>query len=150
LLYVAGGETSGRSLTNTLFAYTPSTNTWKTRAPMLKVGGCGATGVIGGKLYVYSGCGSPALSFQGYDPGTNSWKALPLPGRFHTFPAAGVIDGKFYLVGGYGDVRSSVLEVYNPATNTWTEGPALLIGAPGRHRDGDQRPSVRRRRVGRG
>jgi N-acetylneuraminic acid mutarotase len=129
-LYVAGGENSGHTLTNTLYAYNPSTNTWATKAPMLKVGGCGASGVIGGKLYVYSGCGSPDVSFQRYDPGTNSWKALALPNWVHTFPAAGVTDGKFYLVGGYGDTHSSILEVYDPAGNTWAYGESGKLLAP--------------------
>jgi N-acetylneuraminic acid mutarotase len=37
-------------------------------------------------------------------------------------PAAGVIGGKFYLAGGhdFDDFPISALDVYDPATNTWT------------------------------
>jgi N-acetylneuraminic acid mutarotase len=55
VLYVAGGVNSSTQVTKTLFAYTPSTNTWTTKAPMPVAGAVGASGVIGGKLYVYSG-----------------------------------------------------------------------------------------------
>jgi hypothetical protein len=100
ILYVAGGLSSSGYITDTLFAYTPSTNSWATKARMLVAGACGASGVIGGKLYVYTGCNDE--SFQRYDPATNSWKQLPLPVRPTRFPAAGVIAGKFYLAGGKG------------------------------------------------
>jgi N-acetylneuraminic acid mutarotase len=80
VLYVAGGKNLDGAPTDTLFAYAPSTNTWSTKARMLLPGSGGAGGVIGGKLYVYSG-GSDVLrpSFQRYDPATNSWKILAAP-----------------------------------------------------------------------
>src|SRR5215813_11253521 len=122
ILYVAGGLSSSGYLTDTLFAYNPSSNSWATKAPMLVAGACGASGVIGSKLYVYSGCNAP--SFQRYDPATNSWKQLPLPVQPQRFPAAGVIAGKFYLAGGLGTPSptpsSTILAIYDPATNTWT------------------------------
>jgi hypothetical protein len=121
VLYVAGGMNSNEVETNTLFVYNPATNTWTTKAPMLKAGGCGASGVIGGKLYVYTGCKTTTAAFQRYDPATNSWKTLaphPVP---TAYPTAGVIDGKFYLAGGSDESGgiSQVVAVYDPATNTW-------------------------------
>ncbi len=78
-LYVAGGTTGTSGVTNTLYAYTPSTNTWATRAPMNTPRGCGASAVIAGQLYVYSGdCNTTASStFQRYNPASNSWTVLP-------------------------------------------------------------------------
>ena len=52
VLYVAGRPGLERGGDQDLFAYNPSTNTWTARAPMLKAGACGASGVIDGKLYV--------------------------------------------------------------------------------------------------
>ena len=41
--------------------------------------------------------------------------------------AAGVIDGLIYLVGGFGpSVSSSVVEVYNPATDSWSTLASML------------------------
>src|SRR5215204_835412 len=103
----------------------PRPTFWTTRAPMLKEGACGASGVIGGKLYVYSACPKLGASFQRYDPATNSWKTLAVPASTHSFPTAGVIGGKFYLVGGFDTAVSSVVEAYDPATITWREGPSM-------------------------
>ncbi len=131
VLYVAGGKSLDGTLTNTLFAYTPSTNTWTTKAPMPAADGCGASGVIGGRLYVFSRC-DIAASFHRYDPATNSWKSLAVPAWPHSFPVAGVISGKFYLAGGLDNgVPSAVMEVYDPATNTWTARPPMLTARYG-------------------
>ncbi len=119
VLYVAGGYFGGTP-TNTLFAYTPSSNTWTTRAPMPAAGGCGASGVIAGKLYVYTtDCAGPGV-FQRYDPATNQWVLLRAP-QGHLHGAAGVVDGKFYLAGGFnGFTRSRVLDSYDPVSGFWT------------------------------
>src|SRR5882724_8399786 len=81
VLYLAGGA-EAKDVTKTLYAYTPSTNTWTTRAPMLSPAGCGASGVIGGKLYVYTACPNGS-TFQRYDPATNTWKSLPATTFLH-------------------------------------------------------------------
>ena len=46
-----------------------------------------------------------------------------------SFHACAVLSGKVYSIGGEdsGDIQSSV-EVYDPATQTWSEGPALPYG----------------------
>ena len=118
VLYVAGGRNTSSGETKTLFAYTPGSNTWATKAPMNIGGACGATGVIAGKLYVYSGCNS--ADFQRYDPATNSWTTLASPQSRHAWPAVGVIGGKLYLAGGFDATYSAVLEAYDPASNSWT------------------------------
>ncbi len=120
VLYVAGGINTAGQPTATLYAYTASSNSWATRAAMGAPGACGASGVIGGKLYVYSGCWTP--SFQRYDPATNQWVARKLPAALHVYPAAGVLGGKFFLVGGNGEdgFATATVEAYDPATDTWT------------------------------
>jgi hypothetical protein len=60
VLYVAGGANPQGFATTTLYAYSPSTNTWTTKRPMFLSAACGASAVLGNKLYVYSsaaGCG---------------------------------------------------------------------------------------------
>ena len=52
--YVPGGV-ADNAMVRTLYAYTASTNTWTTKTPMPVAGGRGASGVIGGKLFVLSG-----------------------------------------------------------------------------------------------
>jgi hypothetical protein len=73
VLYLAGGLEGNTQVTSDLFAYTPSTNTWTRKQVMLAGGAHGASGVIGGKLYVYSTTYQSA-TFQRYDPATNTWE----------------------------------------------------------------------------
>ena len=98
--------------------------------------GCGASAVIAGQLYVYSGdCNTTASSaFQRYNPASNSWTVLPVPSFARRLAAGAAVGGKFYLVGGFLSTgfASSVLEVFDPGTNTWTlktAGPTQRYGA---------------------
>jgi N-acetylneuraminic acid mutarotase len=83
----------------------------------------GVTGVIGNKLYVLPGIvdidfeQKPIRRLYRYDPAKNKWGARRSAPHFHRLAAAGVIGGKFYVAGGVG---STDLDVYNPATDTWT------------------------------
>ena len=83
----------------------------------------GVTGVINGKLYVLPGLvdenweQKPFRRLYRYDPATNRWGARRSAPHFHRLAAAGVISGKFYVAGGLG---STDLDVYNPATDSWT------------------------------
>jgi N-acetylneuraminic acid mutarotase len=84
---------------------------------------------IAGKLYIAGGC-SPACHtphniLQVYDPAANVWATkAPMPtARFDA--AEGAIGGRFYVVGGapcdhLGCPPFATLEVYDPATDTWT------------------------------
>jgi N-acetylneuraminic acid mutarotase len=83
----------------------------------------GVTGVINAKLYVLPGISDDGLEqlpirrLYRYDPATNKWGARRSAPHFHRLAAAGVISGKFYVAGGLG---STDLDVYNPATDSWT------------------------------
>jgi N-acetylneuraminic acid mutarotase len=122
--------------------YNPATDTWKALAPMPIKRGAAMAATVGDKLYVIGGATTQPwatqnfLSFatpqrvlgtvQEYDPGTNTWRertAMPSP-RNHA--AIGVVNNKVYVIGGRvgaafislaSDV--SLVEVYDPATDTW-------------------------------
>ncbi|MBI2836667.1 MAG: PD40 domain-containing protein [Chloroflexi bacterium] len=141
-LYVAGGW-SGSLPTNTLFVYDPVANSWSTRASIPQGGmyygsGHGASGVINGKLYVYTA----ATGYDGwwkylhvYDPATNSWTQLPQSPNYHITPASGVIGDKFYVAGGDDWSGNSAnwkkLDVYDPVTNAWTTKAPMPAGGRG-------------------
>ena len=137
-LYEAGGWTTSPGLpNNNLFIYTPSSNTWRSGAAMPILSACGATGVIGGKLYVATGCDG----FSGYrnflhvyDPATNAWAALASSPNAHANSAFGVIGGKLLVVGGFnaaGNVIHGILDVYDPVANTWTTKAPMPTGRVG-------------------
>ena len=113
--------------------------TWTTRTAMPTARYGPPAGVIGGKLYVASGCcvtyNSPYTRFKTlevYDPVSNDWSTLsdiPL-GVYGA--AAGVIGGKLYSAGGAqasGNVTN--LQIYDPATDAWSTGAPMLPAGSG-------------------
>jgi N-acetylneuraminic acid mutarotase len=95
------------------------------------------TVVIDGKIYVISGSGG-GTKVEMYDPSTNTWtqKADMPTKRYHLSTA--VVDGKIYAIGGNTKFTSMLtkqvtslptVEVYDPATDTWTaraDAPLLI------------------------
>jgi hypothetical protein len=130
-IYVSGGclEVDCIGYTgpsSALYVYDPRANTWTRKRDMPAIGAWGATGVIGGKLYVLTMCveGVPSSNyfdtcapakFFRYDRLTDRWSTLARPTGAQDFAVGGVIDGKFYVTGYQGQ-----LEVYDPASNGWT------------------------------
>jgi N-acetylneuraminic acid mutarotase len=151
-IYVSGGYSNPDFPWIQMYMYDPTRNTWtaKSNIPIVTnenrdeyAAGGGVTGVIGGKLYVVSGCFevedpygifekcSP-LFFR-YNPVTDKWVRLPdpFPNDANIFSpyAGGVIDGKFYVMGG--NRAWAKFAVYDPATNQWTPKTPLSVGRPG-------------------
>jgi N-acetylneuraminic acid mutarotase len=127
-IYVPGGYNKFGLPTSSLYVYNAGTNNWATKAPTPGPSAQGASGAIGGKLYLFSpelqieGGPSQPRRFHRYDPAADSWQPLPAPPNEHIAGAAAVINGKFYLVGGYtleSITPTGILDVYNPGTNSW-------------------------------
>ncbi|HET6796391.1 MAG TPA: kelch repeat-containing protein, partial [Gemmatimonadales bacterium] len=156
-IYVSGGysDYGGSFPGPKLYRYDPATNTWtqKRSIPILptdiggdRAAGNGVTGVIGGKLYVVSGCFQAddpwgyfetcnPLFFR-YNPATDQWARLPNPFADSEWGAAGpsiggVIAGKFYVMTGSRYTHDARMAVYDPATNRWTPQNPLGLGRPG-------------------
>ena len=120
-IYVTGGIEGNDDFRDEQFVYDPATDTWTEKSPMPTQGFRGVTGVIDGKLYVFTGCDQEncfdfvSRALYRYDPATDRWTVLAPPNFLHDWGYGGVIGGKFYLTGG-----SDALEAYDPATGTWT------------------------------
>ena len=130
-IYVVGGWRDRHDISpwGGFFEYTPATNKWRTldHGPFAVGGGCcgsGASGVIGGKLYVYqANDGAESQQLNRYDPVTRRWEYLT-PSNFpHDGASAVVIRDKFYLFG-----WSDMLEIYDPALDSWTTGSPMFTG----------------------
>ncbi|MFQ5596947.1 MAG: PKD domain-containing protein [Nitrospiria bacterium] len=138
LLYAIGGfidPTGGhRSETE---SYDPATNTWSTKAPMPTGRSHMGLAEINGKLCAVGGANNlGSLSIlEVYDPATDSWTTkapMPTPRGGLT---VGLINNKLYVVGGAQNFAPSptvnflnTVEVYDPATDTWsTEAPIPTI-----------------------
>ena len=133
-LYLIGGQPTADGdgpFVNTVYEYDPANATWTTRAPMPTARSSGAAAVIDGKIYVIGGRPPRGADFAVYDPQQNTWRALPNPATQRNHLAAAAIDGKVYVVGGrfgagFQSDRADVVEVYDPATNTWTARARML------------------------
>jgi hypothetical protein len=86
-------------------------------------------------IYVFGGrtnqtSGTEIASVLRYSVSGNSWTAVaPLPVAVAGSGAAFGADGEFYVVGGVaGGVTTNVVQVYNPAENTWAISTPLLEG----------------------
>jgi|SRR5579872_1207175 len=140
ILYAVGG--AGAYYLNKLESYNPSTNRWTVLAPMPARRAYAAVGVHNGVLYVVGGSRfNISGSVYAYNVATNTWTqkaSMPTP-RYDL--GVGFLNGILYAVGGVqrGPVTptfGTIVEAYNPQTNTWTtkaplplpmEGPAVAV-----------------------
>jgi N-acetylneuraminic acid mutarotase len=112
-IYVVGGINLTGVVTKTLYVYTHATNTWTKKASLPVNTWFAMSAVMGGKLYVFTGA-----QLYRYDPATDAWTRRADPTNIHFGGVGGVIDGKLYVAGG--GATSLTTDVYNPATNQWT------------------------------
>jgi N-acetylneuraminic acid mutarotase len=137
-LYSLGGQTANGNSDLTLI-YDPTTDNWTEGERMMTQRGGGAAAIIGTKIYVVGA--RPAVAdaamnaFEVYDTATDNWAALPkLPtdvnGRNHL--AAGAMGGKIYVAGGrfngggFASPMTNRLDMFDPATMTWTQKKVML------------------------
>jgi len=131
-IYAIGGrQYSSSSASSAVEQYDPATDTWTTKAPMPTARQWLSTSAVNGKIYAFGGTPityQPALStVEEYDPATDTWtEKAPMPTARFVFSTS-VVDGKIYAIGGVlrataggAEPRTSVVEAYDPATDTWT------------------------------
>ncbi len=118
----------GTQLTHAGITVANTGPSWSSAAPMPVALGEVASGLVAGKLYVV-GEGSPVT--LAYDTTTNTWTSSglatrPFIGNHH---AAEVVGGKLYLFGGLGGGSDGKVQIYDPATNQWTQGAPMPFAA---------------------
>ncbi|MBX5328720.1 MAG: kelch repeat-containing protein [Candidatus Bathyarchaeota archaeon] len=135
-IYVIGGW-DGSNVLNTVQAYDPMTETWANRAPIPHgVRGAAVTKGSDGIIYVISGVDSawdPLSNVQAYNTTSNSWTSkADIPVKTWMGAAATGNDGKIYVIGGesyeVGLYYSNLTQIYDPATDTWTNGTQMPTG----------------------
>jgi len=104
-------------------------NTWTSGTPMPTARYGAAFGLIKGKIYVVSGATKSAVVTNNeiYNPATNTWTTgAPIPTARYV-PASAVVKNILYVIGGCnsscasGGGATTVVEAYDPSTNTWSE-----------------------------
>jgi len=151
-LYVGGGITNcgdSHCQTEKVEMYTPSTKTWAQVSAMSRArkGLAFAADDVAGLLYAAGGmdcmesCGGIPVeylaTFEVYNPALDIWTTLPSMPTPRTDLSLAVVDSKVYAVGGCGgdgtvlDAKNcdplSVMEVYDPTTQSWTSGSSLIL-----------------------
>ena len=124
---------------STVEVYDPKTNSWEQVADMPTPRASTETAVINGTIYVcggYNGADNRLVNLkfldivEAYDPQTDTWvrkQGMSIPRKQF---GVGVVAGKIYAIGGYihpldkkpeDPWRIDLVEVYNPATDTWVK-----------------------------
>ena len=135
-IYITGGYTNllFSETTSRAWAYDPRARRWAQIADLPAPRAAHGMAAIEGKLYVVGGVGPASEDLWIYDPATERWdaarSALPTQ-REHL--AVMVLHGKLHAIGGrWGDRGNlAALEIYDPATGTWTRGPDLPTARSG-------------------
>ncbi|CAF1368727.1 unnamed protein product, partial [Didymodactylos carnosus] len=131
LLFALGGYDGTKRL-NDVEAYNPDMNVWTKEAPMLTSrSGAGACSlehwiyVVGG--YTTNGSTASQLdSVERYDVLSNQWTFVRSLHYRRSALSCVALDRKIHAMGGYdGKNFLSVVEVYDPDTDTWDFGTSL-------------------------
>jgi hypothetical protein len=104
-LYVAGGRDANITVIATLWDYDIAADTWTARANLPAPNNVPGSAVIGGKLWIFGG-GNP---FSGSS----------------TTPTSANKGVRAWLKRLFSPDTTNALQVYDPATNSWTTGPSL-------------------------
>ena len=143
-IYAIGGWSTAneQSQLETVEVYDPATDTWAKSQSMNRARCSAAISVVNGEIYAIGGIGWPPnrdksgrylSNVEVFNPKTNQWQErteMSVPKAAHS---TSVIDGKIYVMGGYFQEerklnRLSTIEVYDPATDRWTQESDMLIG----------------------
>ena len=117
-----------------IYEYDPGPDKWTKKKSMPVMTHHQAQATVNGKLYIFGGCLRAITGEAGttnvweFDPVTNAYRALaPMPVKRCSMKAEEV-GGKMYVIGGLEPLENGKgtrvtgrNEMYDPATNTWTE-----------------------------
>jgi N-acetylneuraminic acid mutarotase len=124
-LYVIGGIAPPYNVSdaqNAVSKYDPATDTWTLVASMPTARHSLSSAVIGNHIYAVGGHVSNSRSeCERYNVLTNTWESMASKPTAVSGPGVAAFGGKIYAFGGnsYGSFQS-VIEVYDPGTNSWS------------------------------
>jgi N-acetylneuraminic acid mutarotase len=144
-IYVIGGKNSSGWIDDSNEAYDSTTDTWTVRTPIPTPVSFYASAVLNNKIYVIGGYNGSEYTdlTQIYNPETDTWsRGKPIPTPLMLGAGAAATTGvwapkRIYVIGAYpisGSISGGILfiskvqnQIYDPETDTWSNGGPLLI-----------------------
>ncbi|MES1991223.1 MAG: kelch repeat-containing protein [Pseudomonadota bacterium] len=132
-IFVAGGyetQGDGKNLgteSKNLWLYDVKTGSWSSGPDMPSDRIGLSLAYVDGKVYALGGKGNDASRIWAYDIADNAWSVVkssnPAP---RTDAAVIVVGNEIYVIGGReGSDPSARVDIFNPATGLWKQGPSL-------------------------
>lgn len=126
---------------NPVSAFTPQENSWSEKAPIPTARSGLGIATVNGNIYAIGGSISGFVATnEEYNVTTNTWKTKANMPTSRGYFAIGTYQNKIYCIGGatgmklvdersgfYGYVMSSVTEVYDTVTDTWTTKASMPV-----------------------
>jgi hypothetical protein len=142
-VYVSGGFTRRwderrgvwrLEVLRSLYVYDPATDTWSRRRDMPFATAGGSSAAYKGKFYVATLCDHDTIcdtnttegALWRYNPSTDQWVLITRTPHDPWKAGAGFIGGRLYIGGWQG-----AMDIYDPATNTWSAGEGMPAGTCG-------------------
>jgi N-acetylneuraminic acid mutarotase len=135
-VYVMGGEGGNPQGGQSFFlemnhVLNEEAGVWEQRADMPTRRSGGGAAVIDGKIYVAGGRPPRGADFAVYDPAADTWTTLPDMPTARNHLAVSAVGGKIVVAGGrfgggVGSEMTDIVEIYDPATGTWSRGTSML------------------------
>ena len=143
-IHAIGGRDPNIEVVDTHEIYDPATDSWTLGAPLPVARDHLGIAVFDGKIHVFGGrtgaTSAPTTRHDVYDPATDSWSEAGSLNVPRSAGASFAMNGKLFYAGGEcktpdAEIRQTFddVEVYDPASDSWTELPLM---AEGRHATG--------------
>ena len=126
-VFVFGGARSmAWQAVATVLVYDPATEEWAAAGPMPERRMGGEAVSLGDFIYLVGGTGGTTAMLR-YEPDSRAWNILPGPVQPREHVAAVAYEGEIWVIGGRwgGTGALATVEVFDPASGTWREGPVL-------------------------
>lgn len=138
-IHAIGGRDPNLDVVDTHEIYDPATDSWTTAAPLPVARDHLGIAVFDGKIHVFGGrTGATSANIARhdvYDPATDSWTEAASLNVPRSAGASFEMDGKLFYAGGEcktpdEEIRRTFdeVEVYDPASDSWTELPLMPEG----------------------
>lgn len=134
VIYVMAGSGGFPTFYGSLLHYNPSENLWRSgETRTARAFSSTNSAVVNGVLHVVAGnpSGTCTTVHESYNTLTSTWDVPPSAPRGRCHAASVAYDGRVYVVGGWdasSSERYTQVDVYTPATNSWSLGVPLPAG----------------------